>query len=105
MTITATPELLERTRTLAYAEALKRPHKAALRLLDLRDKSIPRAAERGDEHEVARLEALMAGTEEALSEGGTYKLCKRCGRPIKNTKQPGFIHSIGPECWKKEDRR
>lgn len=99
-----TADLLERSRAAGWAWASRHPKKAAKLLVRLREQAIPQAAARGDDAEVARLEAQAEGITENLSDGGVYRLCRRCGAAIKDTTQPGWPE-LGPDCYRKEADR
>ena len=98
------PGVIERSRANGSAHAMRNPRKAAKMLVHLRERDIPAAQARRDTLEVQRLEAIAQGIEDVLSEDGVYRLCRRCGAPIKDEQQPGWRESYGPDCWAKVNR-
>lgn len=48
----------------------------------------------------ARREALIEGLTKGLKD---QKRCIRCGRPLKDEKQPGYEMSVGPDCLSKAE--
>lgn len=105
MTTTRIGTLLERSRHAGRAHAIRYPKKAAALLVRLRATDIPSQHARGNQQEVERLSAIAEGIEDVLTLDGTVKLCKRCGETLKDDRQPGWEHGLGPVCFDKERQR
>jgi hypothetical protein len=87
----------DRAAVLARAHAARSPRKAATQGPML-ERQVGLARTAGNRTEVARLQGIIEGYTAELRHA---KRCVDCGKPLKDPDQPGFVESIGPDCWRK----